>query len=59
MPIKMNEINQNQVNFYNVTEADDQQRLDNMLIKIPSRCSQKPYLSNYPSRRSPYKQEAL
>ncbi len=34
MPIKMNEINQNQVNFYNVTEADDQQRLDNMLIKI-------------------------
>ena len=30
MPIKMNEINQNQVNFYNVTEADDQQRLDNI-----------------------------
>lgn len=34
MPIKMNEINQNQVNFYNVTEADDQQRVDNMLIKV-------------------------
>ena len=30
----MNEINQNQVNFYQATEADEQQRLDNLLIKI-------------------------
>lgn len=31
---KMNEINQNQVNFYTATESDDNQRLDNLLIKI-------------------------
>lgn len=30
----MNEINQNQVNFYTVSEADENQRLDNLLIKI-------------------------
>lgn len=30
----MNEINQNQVNFYIATESDEQQRLDNLLIKI-------------------------
>lgn len=30
----MNEINQNQVNFYTVTESDENQRLDNLLIKI-------------------------
>ena len=34
MNIKMNEINQNQVNFYTVSEADENQRLDNLLIKI-------------------------
>lgn len=34
MTIKMNEINQNQVNFYTATESDEQQRLDNLLIKI-------------------------
>lgn len=31
---KMNEINQNQVNFYTATESDEQQRIDNLLIKI-------------------------
>ncbi len=30
----MNEINQNQVNFYTVSEADENQRLDNLLIKV-------------------------
>lgn len=30
----MNEINRNQVNFYQATEADENQRLDNLLIKI-------------------------
>ncbi|MDD3266354.1 MAG: RluA family pseudouridine synthase [Burkholderiales bacterium] len=30
----MNEIKQNEVNFYTATEADDNQRLDNLLIKI-------------------------
>lgn len=30
----MNEINQNQVNFYVVTDNDENQRLDNLLIKI-------------------------
>lgn len=30
----MNEINQNQVNFYTVSEADENQRLDNLLIKL-------------------------
>lgn len=34
MNIKMNEINQNQVNFYTVSEADENQRLDNLLIKL-------------------------
>lgn len=31
---KMNEINHNQVNFYTATESDEQQRIDNLLIKI-------------------------
>lgn len=30
----MNEINQKQVNFYTISERDEQQRLDNLLIKI-------------------------
>ena len=34
MNTKMNEINQNQVNFYTVSEADENQRLDNLLIKL-------------------------
>lgn len=34
MAIKMNEIKQNEVNFYTATESDDNQRLDNLLIKI-------------------------
>lgn len=34
MVIKMNEIKQNEVNFYTATESDDNQRLDNLLIKI-------------------------
>lgn len=34
MANKMSEIKQNQVNFYNITEADENQRIDNMLIKI-------------------------
>lgn len=31
---KMNEITYNQVNFYQATEADENQRLDNLLIKV-------------------------
>lgn len=34
MTINMNEIKQNEVNFYTVTESDENQRLDNLLIKI-------------------------
>lgn len=34
MNYKMNEITYNQVNFYSATEADENQRLDNLLIKI-------------------------
>lgn len=34
MKTKMNEINHNQVNFYTATENDEEQRLDNLLIKI-------------------------
>jgi len=30
----MNEINKNQINFYTVTENDENQRIDNLLIKI-------------------------
>lgn len=34
MNYKMNEITYNQVNFYQATEADENQRLDNLLIKV-------------------------
>jgi 23S rRNA pseudouridine955/2504/2580 synthase len=30
----MNEIHQNKINFYRVTDADDQQRIDNLLLKL-------------------------
>ena len=34
MDFLMNELNRNQVNFYEITEKEESQRLDNLLIKI-------------------------